>query len=82
MVGDKYAKNDNEELTVIDAEKHLAWKEHHQRLLNEVFSWDKEGLVVDENDKGSGRSALKKNKRKASGNEETWSGCQRERKTV
>ena len=28
VVGDKCVKNDNEELAVTDAEKHLVWNEH------------------------------------------------------
>ena len=76
VVGDTCVRNDNGELAVTDTEKHLAWKEHYQRLLNEEFPWDKEGLEVDEPiigprpqiDKESVRTALNKMKKgKASG---------------
>ena len=36
-VGDKCVKNDKGELVLTDAEKHLARKEHYERLLNEEF---------------------------------------------
>ena len=31
VAGDKCVRNDKEELTVTDAERHLAWKKHYQR---------------------------------------------------
>ena len=40
--GDKYFKNYKEELVLIDAEKHLAWKEHYEIPLNGEFHWNKE----------------------------------------
>ena len=46
VVGDKCIKNDKGELVFTDAEKHLAWKEHYERLLNEEFLWDQESLVL------------------------------------
>ena len=46
VVGDKCVKNDKGELALTDADKHLAWKEHYERLLNEEFPWDKENLVL------------------------------------
>ena len=75
-VGDKCIKNDNGELAVTDDEKHLAWKEHYQRLLNEEFPRERDDLVYDEPiigprpqiEKESGRTALNKMKKgKASG---------------
>ena len=44
VVGDKCVKNDKVEVTLTDAEKHLTWKEHYERLLNEEFPWGKENL--------------------------------------
>ena len=48
VVGDKCIKNDKGELALTDAEKHLAWKEHYERLLNEEFPRDKENLVLED----------------------------------
>ena len=48
VVGDKCVKNDKGELALTDAEKHLALKEHYERLLNEEFLWDKENLVLED----------------------------------
>ena len=31
-----------------DAEKHLVWKGHYERLLNEEFLWDRESLVLED----------------------------------
>ena len=45
VVGDKYMKNDGV-LATSDQEKHLAWKEHYQRLLSEELEWDKANLSV------------------------------------
>ena len=76
VVGDKCFKNDNGELVFTDDEKHLAWKEYYQRLLNEEFPWDRVDLVYDKPtigprpqiEKESVRTALNKMKKgKASG---------------
>ena len=48
VVGDKCVKDDKRELVLTDAEKHLAWKERYERLLNEEFPWGKENLVFEE----------------------------------
>ena len=37
VVGDSRIKNDKGELAFTDAKKHLAWKEHYEKLLNEEF---------------------------------------------
>ena len=59
-----------------DAEKHLTWKKHYERLLNEEFPLNKENLVLEDPvvglqpqiDKESVKSALTKMKKdKASG---------------
>ena len=46
IVGDKCVRNDRGDLATSDLGKHLAWKEHYQRLLNEEFEWNKEDLGV------------------------------------
>ena len=69
--GDKCIKTDKGELALTDADKHLAWKEHYERLLNEEFSWDKESLVLEDPvfgpqlqiDRESVKSALAKMKK-------------------
>ena len=40
IVGGKYIRNDRSDLATNDHGKHLAWKEHCQRLLNEEFEWN------------------------------------------
>ena len=71
VVGNKWIKNDKGELVLTDAEKHLAWKGHYERLLNEEFLWDKESLVLEDPvfgpqpqiDRKSVKSALAKMKK-------------------
>ena len=71
LVGDKCIKNDKGELVFTDAEKHLAWKEHYERLPNEEFPWDQESLVLQDPvfgpqpqiDRESVKSALAKMKK-------------------
>ena len=46
VIGDKCIKNNREVLATSDQEKHLAWKEHCQRMLNEEFEWDKGNLSI------------------------------------
>ena len=46
IVGDKCVRNNRTDLATIDHEKHLAWKEHYRRLLNEEFEWNKNYLSV------------------------------------
>ena len=48
IFGNKCITNDKEGLAINDAEKHLAWKEHYERLLNEKFPWDKKSLVLED----------------------------------
>ena len=48
VVGDKCVKNDKGDLVLTYVEKHLAWREQHERLLNEEFPWDKENLVSED----------------------------------
>ena len=43
---DKGVRNDGYDLAISDHRKHLAWKEHHHRLLNEEFEWNKDNLSV------------------------------------
>ena len=40
--------NDKGELALTNAEKHLAWKDHYERLLNEEFPRDTENLVIED----------------------------------
>ena len=71
VVGDKWIKNDKGELVFTHAKKHLGWKEHHERLLNEEFPWDKKSLVLEDPvfgpqpqiDRESVKSALAKMKK-------------------
>ena len=76
VVGDKCVGNDRGNLATSDQEKHLAWKEHYERLLNEEFDWDKDNLIVNDPivgpqpqiDKMTVKKALSKTKKgKASG---------------
>ena len=48
VVGDNFVRNDRGDLAFTDEEKHLAWKEYYERLLNEEFDWDKESLIIDD----------------------------------
>ena len=48
VVGDKRIQNDKGELTLTDAQKHLNWKEHCERLLNEEFPWGKANLIFED----------------------------------
>ena len=71
VVGDKCTKNNKGELALTVAEKHFAWKEHYERLLNEEFPWDKENLLLEDPvfgtqpqiDRESVKSALAKMKK-------------------
>ena len=45
-VGEKCVRNDRSDLATSDQEKHLAWKEHYQKLLKEEFDWDKDNFSV------------------------------------
>ena len=76
VVGDNCVKNDRGVLATSDSQKLEAWQEHYERLLNEEFDWNKDGLIVDEPTVGprpeidaeSVKSALAKMKKgKASG---------------
>ena len=76
VVGDKCVRDDKGVLATSDQDKHRAWQEHYERLLNEEFDWDKENLTFDdpilgpppEIDAQSVRDALAKMKKgKASG---------------
>ena len=76
VVGDKCVRNDKGFLATSEKDKHQAWQEHYERLLNEEFDWDKDNLIVNdpmigpppEIDEESVRQALNKMKKgKASG---------------
>ena len=76
VVGDKCVRNDKGVLATSERDKHLAWQEHYERLLNEEFDWDKDNLVFNEPvlgpppeiDEDSVRQSLNKMKKgKASG---------------
>ena len=76
VVGDKCVKNGKGELALTDAEKHLVWKEHYERFLDEEFPRNRENLILEDAvigpqpqiDKESVKSVLTKMKKgKASG---------------
>ena len=48
VVGDKCVTDDSGALATSDKDKHNAWQEHYQRLLNEEFDWEKESLMLDD----------------------------------
>ena len=70
-MGDKCIRNDRTDLTTSDHGKHLVWKEHYQRLLNEEFEWNKKNVSVKnpivephlQTDEESVRKALRKMKK-------------------
>ena len=41
VVGDKCVTNDDGELACTDLEKLSAWKQHHEKLLNKEFPWER-----------------------------------------
>ena len=47
MVVNKYVKDDTGSLAIDNKAKKVAWKQHSDRLLNEEFTWNFEGLTVD-----------------------------------
>lgn len=45
-VGEKCVRNDKSDLATSNQGKHLAWKEHYQKLLKEEFDWNKDNFSV------------------------------------
>ena len=46
VIGEKCVRNNEGKLAFEDSEKHAAWKEYYEKLLNEEFGWDRENLVL------------------------------------
>ena len=52
VIGNNCVKNDEEDLTVTDHEKLLAWQEHYECLLNEEFDWNEKSLALNDPNMG------------------------------